>query len=265
MLPKPLKPPSIGEIYTHWPQNSDSLNAENTNKNTAYNERRNFKNISIYIRELPPTPSRFRDKYHRAREPTKEANESLPLELKEPYFRPSASSNEDAMVRARVRKPGPTAWERYRSHQICPLSFVAVPARPNTLGFIESYRNSQNLYLSRSVATNRYVPSNQSQGRRDFETGSLEKIEQWISDIDKYETTLEEMAAATLDQGFKEELSVIEQWFRSLSEAERTATLYALIQQITQIQILFFIQVMQQMRKGHPMSSILSPADSDKG
>ncbi|THY67114.1 hypothetical protein D6C97_01115 [Aureobasidium pullulans] len=85
--------------------------------------------------------------------------------------------------------------------------------------------------------------------------------QQWIADIDQYENTLEDMAAATLDQDFKDELSAIEQWFRVLSEPERTAALYALLQQTTQVQIRFFIQVLQQMAKSHPMSGVLSPAN----
>ena len=90
--------------------------------------------------------------------------------------------------------------------------------------------------------------------------------QQWLADIEQYETTLEEMAAATLDQDFKDELSAIEQWFRVLSEAERTAALYALLQQTTQVQIRFFIQVLQQMSKSHPMSGLLSPANfGEKG
>ena len=90
--------------------------------------------------------------------------------------------------------------------------------------------------------------------------------QQWIADIDQYETTLEDMAAATLDQDFKDELSAIEQWFRVLSEPERTAALYALLQQTTQVQIRFFIQVLQQMAKSHPMSGVLSPANfGEKG
>ena len=90
--------------------------------------------------------------------------------------------------------------------------------------------------------------------------------QQWIADIEQCETTLDEMAAATLDQDFKDELSAIEQWFRVLSEAERTAALYALLQQTTQVQIRFFIQVLQQMAKGHPMSGVLSPANfGEKG
>lgn len=106
----------------------------------------------------------------------------------------------------------------------------------------------------------------QSQGHGAAELDPQDKMaQQWIADIDQYETTLEEMAAATLDQDFKDELSAIEQWFRVLSEAERTAALYALLQQTTQVQIRFFIQVLQQMAKNHPMASVLSPANFDKG
>ncbi|OLN81801.1 Protein VTS1 [Colletotrichum chlorophyti] len=126
--------------------------------------------------------------------------------------------------------------------------------------------------LSNSSPSNRIRPSSdfygqsqQSQGHGNSDTDPQDKIaQQWIADIDQYETTLEEMAAATLDQDFKDELSAIEQWFRVLSEAERTAALYALLQQTTQVQIRFFIQILQQMGKNHPMSGVLSPANFDK-
>lgn len=111
-----------------------------------------------------------------------------------------------------------------------------------------------------------YGQTQQGQGQGNADTDPQDKLaQQWIADIDQYETTLEEMAAATLDQDFKDELSAIEQWFRVLSEAERTAALYALLQQTTQVQIRFFIQVLQQMGKNHPMSGVLSPANFDKG
>jgi hypothetical protein len=38
-----------------------------------------------------------------------------------------------------------------------------------------------------------------------------EAIDQWFENLQNYETTLEEMAAASLDVNFKEELSAIEQ------------------------------------------------------
>jgi len=111
-----------------------------------------------------------------------------------------------------------------------------------------------------------YGQSQQGQAQGGDQQDAQEKLaQQWIADIDQYETTLEEMATATLDQDFKDELSAIEQWFRVLSEAERTAALYALLQQTTQVQIRFFIQVLQQMGKNHPMSGVLSPSNFDKG
>lgn len=125
--------------------------------------------------------------------------------------------------------------------------------------------------LMSSPANNRIRPSSDvytqpSLDHAGFDTDPQDKLaQQWIAEIDQYETTLEEMAAATLDQDFKDELSAIEQWFRVLSEAERTAALYALLQQTTQVQIRFFIQVLQQMGKNHPMSGVLSPSNFEKG
>jgi len=89
------------------------------------------------------------------------------------------------------------------------------------------------------------------------------------------------MAAASLDVNFKEELSAIEQckitsWhlmglcsfvetgFKVLSEAERTAALYSLLQHSTQVQIRFFITVLQQMARSDPMTALLSPAIGGK-
>ncbi|RKF55453.1 Protein VTS1 [Golovinomyces cichoracearum] len=122
-----------------------------------------------------------------------------------------------------------------------------------------------------SPSTTRIRPSSDFYGSQisHSQTGSENDasdkiVQQWIADIDQYETTLEEMAAATLDLDFKDELSAIEQWFRVLTEAERTAALYALLQQTTQIQTRFFIQVLQQMGKNHPMSGVLSPANFDR-
>ncbi|KAI9849714.1 MAG: Flap-structured DNA-binding and RNA-binding protein [Sclerophora amabilis] len=110
-----------------------------------------------------------------------------------------------------------------------------------------------------------YNQTQQPQSTSNPDDAAESAAQQWIADIDQYETTLEEMAAATLDQEFKDELSAIEQWFRVLSEAERTAALYALLQQTTQVQIRFFIQVLKHMSKSHPMSGVLSPANFESG
>jgi hypothetical protein len=122
-------------------------------------------------------------------------------------------------------------------------------------------RPSSEVYFNQSQQS-----QNQNQSQNNAESDANDRAaQQWLVDIDQYETTLDEMAAATLDQDFKDELSAIEQWFRVLSEAERTAALYALLQQTTQVQIRFFIMVLQQMAKSHPMSGVLSPANFEKG
>ncbi|BFZ56794.1 Flap-structured DNA-binding and RNA-binding protein [Savitreella phatthalungensis] len=84
--------------------------------------------------------------------------------------------------------------------------------------------------------------------------------DKWLDDLQKYENTLEDMAGASLDSSFKEELGAIEQWFRVLSDAERTAALYSLLQHTTHVQIRFFIMVLQQMARQDPLAAMLSPA-----
>ncbi len=151
-------------------------------------------------------------------------------------------------------------------------SSLRPPNSSRTVGAGHHLRASADMAaLASPSASARIRPSSdfygqQGQGQGSGDSDPQDKMtQQWIADIDQYETTLEEMAAATLDQDFKDELSAIEQWFRVLSEAERTAALYALLQQTTQVQIRFFIQVLQQMGKNHPMSGVLSPANFDKG
>ncbi|KAF8627415.1 hypothetical protein AX17_006230 [Amanita inopinata Kibby_2008] len=97
-------------------------------------------------------------------------------------------------------------------------------------------------------------------GNNIFQTPEAEALDQWFENLQNYEATLEDMAAASLDVNFKEELSAIEQWFKVLSEAERTAALYSLLQHSTQVQIRFFITVLQQMARSDPMTALLSPA-----
>lgn len=90
-----------------------------------------------------------------------------------------------------------------------------------------------------------------------------EQLDEWERELQNYEATLEEMATASLDM--KEELGAVEQWFRVLTEAERTAALYSLLQQATQVQIRFFLTVLQQMASKTPVNHLLSPASFEKG
>ncbi|KAH9014725.1 hypothetical protein EDB85DRAFT_2295854 [Lactarius pseudohatsudake] len=69
-------------------------------------------------------------------------------------------------------------------------------------------------------------------------TPEADAIDQWFENFHRYEVTLEEIAAASFDVNFKEELSTIEQWFK----------------------IRFLITVLQQMARADPMTALLSPA-----
>ncbi|KAA8913337.1 hypothetical protein TRICI_003225 [Trichomonascus ciferrii] len=88
--------------------------------------------------------------------------------------------------------------------------------------------------------------------------------EKWLADLELYQSTLEEMATVSLDKNFKDELSSIEQWFSWLSVGERTAALYALLQQTTPVQIRFFITVLQNFANKDPISAILSPTAAER-
>jgi hypothetical protein len=57
----------------------------------------------------------------------------------------------------------------------------------------------------------------------------------------------------------------VDQWYRYLSEAEKTATMYTLLQHSTQVQTRFFINLLQQMIKRDPLHSLLTPSNPDQG
>ncbi|KAI8804293.1 hypothetical protein BJ742DRAFT_656507, partial [Cladochytrium replicatum] len=80
-------------------------------------------------------------------------------------------------------------------------------------------------------------------------------IDRWFEDLSYYERTLEQMAKAKLDDNFREELKAIEQWFSVLTEPERTTALYSLLRHTTQVQIRFFITVLQQLAQKDPMNT----------
>ncbi|SAM06065.1 hypothetical protein [Absidia glauca] len=84
-------------------------------------------------------------------------------------------------------------------------------------------------------------------------------LDQWSEDLQQYELVLDSLASTSLDSNVKEEIKHVDQWYRYLSEAERTATMYALLQHSTPLQIRFFVTVLQQLGNQDPVSSLLSP------
>ncbi|KAI9296553.1 hypothetical protein K502DRAFT_340853 [Neoconidiobolus thromboides FSU 785] len=86
-----------------------------------------------------------------------------------------------------------------------------------------------------------------------------EELNKWFEDLAQYERMLEEMSRANLDSSFKEELGSVENWFSALSEAERTAALFSLLHQCTNVQVRFFITVLQKLTVD-PAHDLISPA-----
>jgi len=87
---------------------------------------------------------------------------------------------------------------------------------------------------------------------------SGEGLDHWFEELQKYETTLGAMAAASEDPKFREELGTIEQWFKLLNESEQTASLYTLLQHANQAQVKFLAAVLTQMStdNANPASAV---------
>ncbi|KAI8146963.1 hypothetical protein BJV82DRAFT_597193 [Fennellomyces sp. T-0311] len=107
-------------------------------------------------------------------------------------------------------------------------------------------------------------PRSEVLNRGNHASGDSEKVNGWREDLQHYERNLEEMTSVNLDQNFKEELQHVDQWFRYLSETERTATIYTLLQHSSQVQVRFFISILQQLMKRDPLHSYLTPANPDQ-
>ncbi|EIE79122.1 hypothetical protein RO3G_03827 [Rhizopus delemar RA 99-880] len=97
-----------------------------------------------------------------------------------------------------------------------------------------------------------------------FASPESQALDKWYEDLQQYERNLESMASASVDPKFKEEVQHVDQWFRYLNEAERTSTIYTLLQHSSQVQIRFFMTVLQQMSNRDPLGTLLSPAHPEK-
>ncbi|CAO3597466.1 unnamed protein product [Absidia cylindrospora] len=109
-------------------------------------------------------------------------------------------------------------------------------------------RHTENQARPESLQHRRTTPSPESQ-----------LLDKWSEDLQQYEMVLDSLVSASLDNNVKEEIKHVDQWYRYLSETERTATAYVLLQHSTPLQIRFFITVLQQLGKKDPVTSLLSP------
>jgi len=86
------------------------------------------------------------------------------------------------------------------------------------------------------------------------ETPSV-STEELSKSLQEYGSTLAEIAVATSDAKFKEELTAIESWYQVLSRSERTTSIYTLLQHSDQDQKRFFIALIQQLLKAEVEST----------
>jgi len=92
-----------------------------------------------------------------------------------------------------------------------------------------------------------------------YTSKEAEAIDSWFDDLNNYERTLEQMADMAFVDNFKEEMQAVMGWFLSENESEKTTIIYALLKQCSQLQVRFFLMVLQQMAKKDPIASLLSP------
>ncbi|KAG0989479.1 hypothetical protein G6F29_000960 [Rhizopus arrhizus] len=115
---------------------------------------------------------------------------------------------------------------------------------PDLLNLPRKYNNSNNNYYYKARAFSDIL---QAQPTRISSSPEAEAIDRCFENIQKYEQMLEQVSVASLDQDFKDELQHINRWFQCRSDAERTAALYTVVQNASQIQIRFLITVLQQL------------------
>jgi len=87
--------------------------------------------------------------------------------------------------------------------------------------------------------------SGQANGATALSSTAIEGFDRWVKDFQKYESIMGEMAKASADTKFKDELATIEHWFKVLTESERTTALYTLLQHSNEDQLQFFLTVIQ--------------------
>jgi hypothetical protein len=108
-------------------------------------------------------------------------------------------------------------------------------------------------------ANNAPRPASEGTGTTRYASNEAEAIDSWFDDLNNYERTLEQMADMAFMDNFKEEMQAVMAWFLSESESEKTTIIYALLKQCSQLQIRFFLMVLQQMARKDPIASLLSP------
>ncbi|ORZ17715.1 hypothetical protein BCR42DRAFT_450279 [Absidia repens] len=128
----------------------------------------------------------------------------------------------------------------------------------------QQHRHQQRARMARTRPASDFINSHLYNGPTHPQLTESEEIDEWFENIQRYEQLLEEVAEASLDETFKDELHHVNQWIRCRSDAERTAALYSIVQNASQIQIRFLIMVLQQLVNQEPFGNFLTSAGQDK-
>jgi hypothetical protein len=117
---------------THEPSLRDFkevIHREYSKATATYEDRMSYKNISIYVTELPPTPKVFRDKYHRKSTPSKSTHKVMPP------IKPAAENKSNVPTFGVTQNTDYTWSRRPQTYQMTAIPKIHITSRPCTLGF----------------------------------------------------------------------------------------------------------------------------------
>lgn len=147
MLPRPLKPPAQSHPLKALEDSEPASSCKYSRLDPQYDDRRTYRNLSIYITELPPTPTRFRDKYTRNFHRTVKSPESTVNDD------PSTSSTQSDLFQ-KEKKLSPRNGSAHKAYspshrpETCQMEYLPMgpraPARPGTV--MAEYTRYQSLY-----------------------------------------------------------------------------------------------------------------------
>ncbi|CZR53521.1 uncharacterized protein PAC_03400 [Phialocephala subalpina] len=220
---------------------------ESAPKYRTDDSRRCFRNISLFITELPKTPTTFRGSYYRSKERKNNVN------INAVRYDPAAVAKIEQDISCQLQLPETetktVSYRPYTEMFRC-IETVSLSYRPQTLigtTTVTSTPSTRNKgrTKTRLPAHHPSLGTDCLKNHEEEIQATLEMLGQTFHDQDSAQRP-----SLALDQDFQEESGAIEpgaieHWFMVLSESERTATLYALIQQTTEFQQYFFLALLK--------------------
>ncbi|KAE8442464.1 hypothetical protein EG329_003307 [Mollisiaceae sp. DMI_Dod_QoI] len=231
-LPRPMKPTAL-------PQQSSSTRNVNGPNNKAKDDRRYFRNISLFITELPATPTRFRGKHYRSSSQQKKQLDHGGKNSNQRSDRaPSGTSKMSTAPRGLLQECREITYSPY-TEVFNRFSTVGLPYQPETTV----------AHLTTFHPTKAVGPPASFQSVPPLNYSGIEELDQRAPTSLKMLERLfgSQFDSKDIDQDFKEELLGIVNWFNVLNEAEQTAAMYMFLQQANSFQISFFRVLLRRM------------------